>query len=470
MTSPFSKTVKNARISYLALLIIASQISACGGGASQASSPLPLSSAQSKVGAAPSVFTESTLTLTEQLAPSPVPSTSIPVVALASGAAVSVNEIAVPASIVEAKTTLVTNQVFSGNVVKVGANRDIKTLAHASKTAVDGDLVEIDPGTYLGDVAVWPQNNLTLRGVGGIVILDADGTSAQGKAIFVIQGDNVFVENLAFVNCKVADYNGAGIRHEGGRLVIKTSTFKDNENGILTNNNEAQSLEVYNSQFINNGDGVGYAHNLYAGQIGKLVVEGSYFSRGKQGHLLKSRAKENYIYYNRLTDETGDASYELDLPNGGLSFVIGNIFEQSPNSPNSNIISFGAEGITRWANNSLYFSHNTVSNNRTEGCRFIQTRNGATTHVYNSLFSGQSCDAAQTDTSTFVNSFTVPSSAFLSSNSYDYRLAGTPSINAALITSNINGVSLVPTKEYVHPASTRTLATNPLWPGALQSR
>jgi hypothetical protein len=372
--------------------------------------------------------------------------------------------------VAQAKQTNSNAQAVAKNIVKVGSGQIIKTLAQASKIAVNGDIVEVDAGTYLGDVATWPQSNLVIRGVGGQALVDANGGSAQGKAIFVIQGDNVTIENLTFVNCKVDDKNGAGIRHEGGKLVVKASVFRDNENGILTNNAETQSLEVYNSQFINNGDGVGYAHNLYVGQIGKLIVEGSYFTRGKQGHLLKSRAKENYISYNRLTDETGDASYELDLPNGGLSFVIGNVFEQSPNSPNSSIISFGAEGITRWANNNLYFSHNTVVNDRSAGCRFIQARNGAVVHVSNSLFSGQTCNAPQTDTNSFVNSFLVMPTLFVSVNTYDYRLVGTLPFGDAVSIGDIGGTSLIPTKEYVHPAQTRAISGGNLRPGAIQSQ
>lgn len=36
-----------------------------------------------------------------------------------------------------------------------------------------------------------------------------------------------------------------------------------------------------------------------------------------------------HIYYNRLTDEAGgQASYELEFPNGGMVYVVGNIVEQ----------------------------------------------------------------------------------------------------------------------------------------------
>jgi hypothetical protein len=60
-----------------------------------------------------------------------------------------------------------------------------------------------------------------------------------------------------------------------------------------------------------------------------------YSHHANVGHLLKSRALINYILYNRLSDElTGTSSYELDLPSGGTSYVIGNVIEQGPNSQN----------------------------------------------------------------------------------------------------------------------------------------
>jgi hypothetical protein len=59
---------------------------------------------------------------------------------------------------------------------------------------------------------------------------------------------------------------------------------------------------------------------------------------------VKSRALRNYILYDRLTGERGTDSYELDLPNGGLSYVIGTVIEQGPRTQNSNMLVYGEEG------------------------------------------------------------------------------------------------------------------------------
>jgi len=110
--------------------------------------------------------------------------------------------------------------------------------------ARDGDLVEVTAGDYRGDVAVWRQHDLIVRGIGDRPSLTANGASAEGKAIFVVRGDNVRMENLAFFGARVRDRNGAGIRLEKGRLEVVGCHFEGNENGILTNNDETIELAV----------------------------------------------------------------------------------------------------------------------------------------------------------------------------------------------------------------------------------
>ena len=76
---------------------------------------------------------------------------------------------------------------------------------------------------------------------------------------------------------------------------------------------------------------------------------------GAFGHLVKSRARENLIVNNRITDEnSGKASYELEFPNGGVALVLGNIVQQSAQTENSQLVSFGAEGY-RWPQSELFW-------------------------------------------------------------------------------------------------------------------
>ena len=96
----------------------------------------------------------------------------------------------------------------------VGPGAPIARIADAARLAHDGDTVEILPGEYHGDVAVWTQKRLTIRGVGRAPTLVADNQSAEGKAIWVFREGDFLVENITFRGARVADLNGAAIRFE----------------------------------------------------------------------------------------------------------------------------------------------------------------------------------------------------------------------------------------------------------------
>ena len=82
------------------------------------------------------------------------------------------------------------------------------------------------------------QNDLTIRAIGGRARMVASRGQRRGKAIWVIKGDRVVIENIEFTGARVADRNGAGIRHEGGKLTVHNCLFERNESGLLTWNNE----------------------------------------------------------------------------------------------------------------------------------------------------------------------------------------------------------------------------------------
>jgi hypothetical protein len=171
--------------------------------------------------------------------------------------------------------------------------------------------------------------------------------------------------------------NGAGILFYSGRLLVRNCLFEDNETGLLSGNDHATELAIEASEFGHNGAGDGFSHNLYAGTIRKLTVRHSYFHHARVGHLLKSRASESYIMHNRLTDgPAGRASYELEFPNGGLAYVVGNTIQQGPHTENPALVSFGAEGY-RWPRNELHLIGNTLVDDLRENGQFLVVRPGA---------------------------------------------------------------------------------------------
>jgi hypothetical protein len=250
--------------------------------------------------------------------------------------------------------------VGAGTII-VGPAGQPQALHDALARAKDGDVVELLPGEYRGVVAVIPHKKLTLRGVGKRPVFIADGKHAEGKAILVVRDGDITIENIEFRGARVPDTNGAGVRFEKGRLKVLRCAFFDNENGLLTANFKDAELEIVDSEFGQAPHRVGtLPHLLYVGRIGKLTISGSRFHRGFEGHLIKSRARETVITYNMIRDSgEGQASYEIDLPSGGVATIIGNVIGQSPKTQNPVLVSYGAEG-SAWERNALYLAHNTL--------------------------------------------------------------------------------------------------------------
>lgn len=364
----------------------------------------------------------------------------------------------------------------SARPLEVGPGKPFKRIADAARRARDGAVVLIEPGDYFGDVASWPQNHLTLRAVRCCARLFARGVSAEGKAIWVIKGDDVLVENIEFHDAQVSGRNGAGIRQEGGgRLTVRNSRFTGNEMGLLTSNDVRAEIIVERSEFDHNGvagehrRGGPIGHQLYVGRIGRFTLRASYVHHGRVGHLVKSRARESFVLDNRLTDEEGGrASYELEFPDGGIAYVVGNIIEQSATTENSAMISFGAERFY-WPRNELYLVNNTLANDLPGRRPVLRMRTGADARkiVNNLLVSGGWAlpEPGFTRVNTRTQPEDIPGAA-----RYDYRLArGSPLVGSAEDPGSANGVALRPQREYVHPRASRALRDGPYSPGALQS-
>lgn len=284
----------------------------------------------------------------------------------------------------------------TGRVLNVGPGQALAAPSAAAAAAQNGDVIRIAAGDYRGDVATWRQNNLTICGVGGRARLFADGNSAGGKAIWVVSGSNITIDNIEFRNATVPDLNGAGIRAEhGGWLRIRNSGFFDNENGILTSAG-AVSLVIEGSEFARNGRGDGHTHNLYVGQIDRLTVSSSYFHEAKVGHNLKSRARESLIENSHLMDgPTGTASYLADFPNGGRVVMRGNLLHKGPNAQNPSAISYGAEGLAH-ATNTLELTHNTVGITRPGGAFVAVVAGTQSVNLKANLFAGTGNQAVLT--------------------------------------------------------------------------
>lgn len=338
----------------------------------------------------------------------------------------------------------------------VGSGKTYPTPCAAIAAASAGDIIEIDAGTYAKDVCQWSTDSLTLRGVGGLAKLDADGEHAGGKAIWVIAGDDTVVENIEFTNAAVPDQNGAGIRQEGRNLTVRGCWFHHNENGILTSADSQSEILIEYSQFDHNGRGDGYTHNLYIGHVGKLIFQYNYSHRASIGHLLKSRAAENYVLYNRLTGEDGTQSYEIDIPNGGRSYIIGNLIQQGPSTDNSSMISYEREGAHGDnPNHELFVVNNTFVNERPNGSTFINVDGGVSVPVVvrNNIFVGPGTVCSQSS-AVLEGNYVGDAPGFVNQAAFDYHItSGSPCEDTGVAPGTGVGYDLTPMHQYVHPAA-----------------
>jgi hypothetical protein len=362
----------------------------------------------------------------------------------------------------------------SAATLSVGAGKTFAAPCAAFAAAQDGDIIEISGNaTYSGDVCGISRNDLTIRGVNGRPKINAASKNAMGKGIWVISGNNIIVDNVEMYGAKVPDQNGAALRLEGSKFTLRNSFLHDNENGILSGANTNSDVLIEYSEFGHNGFGDGYSHNLYIGNVKSLTFRYNFSHDSNVGHNLKSRAQTNTIQYNRFSSlrsgETGSTaagqpSYEIDLPNAGTSYVIGNVIEQPSANQNPTMLAYGEEGASN-PGQDLYVVNNTFLNDYGSGGTFVLVGSAVTTPVLlqNNIFGGVGTVSSQ---STAIDKTNYRSAApgFVNRTAYDLH----PTANAQVINAgstpgkSTSGVSLAPTAQYKHVAASeaRTVSGN----------
>lgn len=345
-------------------------------------------------------------------------------------------------------------------VWEVGPGLNYTTPSAVSGLVGTGDTVNITGALYQGDCAAWTADHLLLRAVGGPVYLEAAGNYVWGKGIWVCAGNEIRVEGIHFSGASVPDHNGAGIRLDGSGLRVNNCSFLFNENGILGGN--SGTILIENSEFGYNGYGDGYSHNLYINHADTLIIRACYFHHANIGHEIKSRAHVNIITYSRISnEESGNASREIDLPNGGLAILIGNLIHQGPDATNGNMLGFGNEGLSNTPPHELYVIHNTFVDQRHFNGVFLNVENGiAKLTVRNSLFAGGPAlwlagNPQLLDTAGNVFCPDETLAGFSGLEQYDYHLlSSSPALNAGSDPGMAGTIDLQPFFEYLHPLQT----------------
>jgi len=252
--------------------------------------------------------------------------------------------------------------------------------------------IVISPGTYR-DCAVQEAGRITFTAAEpGTVIFN--GGICQQKATLVLSGRSAKVEGLIFENLRVPDGNGAGIRLEGGDLLVTESLFRDSESGILSANDRKSSIRVEHSTFSRLGRcdrDLACAHSIYIGDFGSLSVVRSRFEKGSGGHYVKSRAPRIEVVDSSFDDTAGTATYYMiDLPHGAVGTIARNTFVQGKNKENYSALIFVAgEGVTNSSNGLIITQNEASIAPGGNGTGFVADMSGHSTRIENNRLGSQ---------------------------------------------------------------------------------
>src|SRR4051794_4714093 len=242
----------------------------------------------------------------------------------------------------------------------VGPGLEFTTIASAVNAAANGDVIQVQAGTYTNDFLDFAKN-ITLQAVNGEVKMVETTSPANGKAMITESG-NVSINGFDISGVAVPDGNGAAVRYQGGYLTLTNDYFHNNQEGLLSGSDPGGTITVRHSEFASNGSGAGNTHNLYVGgALATLTIDNSYFHDANVGHEIKSRAANTVVTNSRILDNNSTASYSIDLPNGGNATVTGNLIEQGPNTQNPAILAYGEEGQSNPGTN-FSVANNTIVN------------------------------------------------------------------------------------------------------------
>src|ERR1700741_2590936 len=93
----------------------------------------------------------------------------------------------------------------------VGSGQQYSTISAAINASHDGDVVQVQAGTYNDDFAQI-NTKITLQAVGGMVKLTSDEWVDNDKGYFVVNND-VTVSGFEFTGATGSGGNAAGIRY-----------------------------------------------------------------------------------------------------------------------------------------------------------------------------------------------------------------------------------------------------------------
>ena len=212
-------------------------------------------------------------------------------------------------------------------------------------SALSGNTVTIEPGTYLSGLRITKAMVLNLKNV------NLWGVSGN-KAILNIENPDgpVIINDFTATGQKANAVRGnlAGIKVTGKNfdVTINRADISGTVMGILTDN-RGGILRINDSYIHDTGNSdikSALSHIVYAGKIDKIQVVNSTIARSyAQGHIFKTRALETSIENSRLLGGNSRHGRIIDMPCGGILTVSNVEMKQSPRADNLDLMGFGME-------------------------------------------------------------------------------------------------------------------------------
>lgn len=225
--------------------------------------------------------------------------------------------------------------------VRQDGSGDYTTISAAVAAAVDGDAVEVGPGSYLEVLLISKSIDLIAENGPGSTNLDGGGTGRpvevsgpynvtiqgftfqngfgdEGVALFIWHGATVLVENCAFVDNFATGSNAVHARHSGTSVTITGCDFLRNRANVhsaaLSVNWDAY-LDVSNCVFADNeASGHGAVNALDA----TMNVSGCLFLRNRGGGTgaLVCQASTGEVWGNTFHGNSGTNNGSVYIDDG----------------------------------------------------------------------------------------------------------------------------------------------------------
>jgi hypothetical protein len=347
----------------------------------------------------------------------------------------------------------------TGRTWRVGPREEFHRPSEVVSKVHDGDIVEIDGGRYACDTDVkWRANFLILVGVNGRPVIDATNCKIAGdKGAWNPHGNGLIIANLEFAGAAGPSRNDAGVRYDGaGYLYLTRCFFHENQDGVLVTASDGAGTNVVidRCEFARNGARDRLSHNIYissgsAQQVNSFVIRFSSSHDSQGGHAVKTRALSNYVLYNRLTDEPrSDSKSVIDISQGGLSYVIGNVIERRPATAGAAMVSYSLES-PRNSIQELYLVNNTLVSHRAGDVALsLAYKASVRGRIVDNLVVGVSPANLVSIAASGIsraNNVLTSTPHFIDAANRDYRLTGaSPAVKAGIEAGAARGFALTP--------------------------